>query len=878
MMKKIADLMKKHRETIVYIIVGVVVAAVNWGVYSLLTSVGGVDVNISNAISICCAFLLAFFLNKIVVFQKKEWKYDVVAKEFLAFFLSRLFTAVIEWGTVPVMQLLKIDFDLFGIEAGFAKLTGSVLGTVLNYFLSKFIVFRKKKTDALTVLVPFLLVLFIPINAEASIKSEALYGPVPIVAEADAGGSPYFLKTSVVDTVNYLFLPSNTDLSSVKIYYTGEIALYNPYTKQAVSYGESTLMMLKRGENYIYEYDKETDKYYKYALYVYAGENINSVYIDLSKGDGGLIAINSENNGKRYTDSGVMRIVSSENEMIYDGNIEKISGHGNSSYNASGEQNTKNSYNVKLEKKAELVEGAGKSKKWVLLTGRSDVMAFDATGLAQMLGYYTYSGMVKGDSGYANVSAEFVDVFINGEYRGVYLLANKVDNKSAVNVKKSEIEYETDPKIVYVYDTNTEDELIQKGIKYYQYLRPSEKGTDIDDITGGYVLELTSVLSGEDGWFKTAHDVYVRVKYPENASKAQVKYIAGYVQEFEDALYSETGYNSLGKHYSEYADMNSLAAQMLVYGFYENWEYNRTSTYIYKDSDSSENNKLTFGPAWDFETDNNYYYYGSMFTSVFYTEEHYFTWTEQFWKHSDFMEYALAENEDMKKVHSVLLEKYSGNKMFVLNDMAESIALSQEMNWLRWNLDRSFTSLASDMETALNYRFDKWYNEFWSPKKYLLSVEVKCKPSGQGYKLSAKAKGVNNNDFVWYKISDEDLTQCSIAGYGKNITVSERGKYFCSVSGPNNAYSSLCEGEVFGNKTLTMKSGICDTEAKTNASVKAIEGTTLWAMHNGKPSILYILTGESKDTIYMVYYALIVIATLTVCIFAARGKKQRYKR
>lgn len=88
------------------------------------------------------------------------------------------------------------------------------------------------------------------------------------------------------------------------------------------------------------------------------------------------------------------------------------------------------------------------------------------------------------------------------------------------------------------------------------------------------------------------------MKSPEYASEAQVKYISGYWQEMEDALYSETGYNDLDKHYTDYIDIVSWAKQYLIQEWTSNWDAGLTSNYFYKDVDG----KLFAGPVWDFDS------------------------------------------------------------------------------------------------------------------------------------------------------------------------------------------------------------------------------------------------------------------------------------
>ena len=49
-----------------------------------------------------------------------------------------------ELGGLPLLMRLGLDQTLFGVEGFAAKVAISVVVIILNYFLSKFIAFRKK--------------------------------------------------------------------------------------------------------------------------------------------------------------------------------------------------------------------------------------------------------------------------------------------------------------------------------------------------------------------------------------------------------------------------------------------------------------------------------------------------------------------------------------------------------------------------------------------------------------------------------------------------------------------------------------------------------------------------------------------------------------
>ena len=77
-------------------------------------------------------------------------------------------------------------------------------------------------------------------------------------------------------------------------------------------------------------------------------------------------------------------------------------------------------------------------------------------------------------------------------------------------------------------------------------------------------------------------------------------YIADFWQEFENALYTEDGYNERGKHYSEYIDMESFAMQWICYELADDISLS-SSIYFYKESDITGDGLLHACYPWDVE-------------------------------------------------------------------------------------------------------------------------------------------------------------------------------------------------------------------------------------------------------------------------------------
>ena len=151
-MSKIKELWLKYKEVILYLVFGVLTTIVSWGSYALFEMSLGTFItdtiilsSVANVLSWIVAVLFAFITNKLWVFESKSSKGIVVIKELGTFVGSRLLTGVLEWVGVPLLMLIGLDQDIFGIEGMLAKVLISVIVVILNYVLSKLLVFRKKK-------------------------------------------------------------------------------------------------------------------------------------------------------------------------------------------------------------------------------------------------------------------------------------------------------------------------------------------------------------------------------------------------------------------------------------------------------------------------------------------------------------------------------------------------------------------------------------------------------------------------------------------------------------------------------------------------------------------------------------------------------------
>lgn len=143
---------KKIKELLLYVVFGVLTTAVNFVVFIALQKIIGKELYlINNAIAWVVAVAFAFVTNKLFVFESKSWKSKLIFKEILEFVVARLFSlGVEELGMFVFVDLLGfssfskiiMNYELTGETI--AKIILAFIVVILNYFFSKFIIFKKK--------------------------------------------------------------------------------------------------------------------------------------------------------------------------------------------------------------------------------------------------------------------------------------------------------------------------------------------------------------------------------------------------------------------------------------------------------------------------------------------------------------------------------------------------------------------------------------------------------------------------------------------------------------------------------------------------------------------------------------------------------------
>lgn len=213
----------------------------------------------------------------------------------------------------------------------------------------------------------------------------------------------------------------------------------------------------------------------------------------------------------------------------------------------------KRQFRLKFDQKQSVL-GMPENKHWVLLAN-----AFSWQGQIENTLPYEI-GRRMGMSW--NPLMEPVEVVLNGQYIGMYFLAEKIRvDKMRVNITE------------------------QKDFE-----------TDSTKVTGGWLLEIDNYLEPENITFIEGNGVpfWVTPQSPEKLSSIQRDYITDFLIQVDSAIYVD---DKSSTEWELYIDVDSLALYYVVQEIAHNLEAFSGSCYMHKERGDST--KLVFGPIWD---------------------------------------------------------------------------------------------------------------------------------------------------------------------------------------------------------------------------------------------------------------------------------------
>ena len=224
----------------------------------------------------------------------------------------------------------------------------------------------------------------------------------------------------------------------------------------------------------------------------------------------------------------------------------------------------KKNFSIKLDKKENLFNIAdGKHKSYALIANYSD-KSLIRNELAYYMGNEVFTNM-----GW-NPNTQVINLFINGTYRGIYLLTERI------KIDEKEINIPDVSKTAKLTDLNNDDE--------------------INFLDGGWILEINERLDEKYNW-ETDNKIPISLKDPDEYESWED--IKGYLNLVESVLYDEDIFNDATNGWRKYLDENSFIDWYLVNEIAKNNDAKwYSSCYMYFNPVTQ---KLYMGPVWDFD-------------------------------------------------------------------------------------------------------------------------------------------------------------------------------------------------------------------------------------------------------------------------------------
>jgi len=290
---------------------------------------------------------------------------------------------------------------------------------------------------------------------------------------------------------------------------------------------------------------------------------------------------------------------------------------------------------------------------------------------------------------YASRSKLF-ELVINGEYKGVYVLLEKIKrDKNRVDIAK---------------------------------LTPQD--IEGDELTGGYIVKIDKVNGTEtEGWYSDFppytgawQKILYQYHYPDEdeITLEQKNYIINKINEFESVMYSPTFNEPFGGYY-DLIGLDSFADVFLITELSRNVDGYRLSAFMHKDKNSN-GGKLKCGPIWDYNfTFGNADYYSAWSTSGWhlYTEFRDDPFQIPFWWKKLMMD-KIFTNRIARRWADLRQNIFSNQHILEMTDSLSSLlAESQVRNFNKWKILGTYVwpnyFIGNTFESEINY-LKSWVN------------------------------------------------------------------------------------------------------------------------------------------------------------------------
>ena len=462
------------------------------------------------------------------------------------------------------------------------------------------------------------------------------------------------IASTVIEKENWLFLPSHVEMEELTLYRADGDEV--PFTQQTVE--EGVLLQTEEG-----------------ILRVMSSDHIRSLFLfsDDPIHQGRTYIDKSEDHATSTTAS--MVLVGADGTIDHSGRISKLRGRGNGTW-----QPQKKPYQFKLEEKMDLLDTGDQTEKnrtWVLLamaldsTCLHDRMTFD---LARELGDHSTSG------------SEHVNLYYDGEYRGLYLLCEKTEINPG---RIEELDYDEIIETLgrqrgqYDLENLSSTRARNRFENEFTYLKNVPE-TD-DPGAGAFLLEMENewLTLSDPCWFRLADNSVFACKNPEKASESMMRYISERLQEARNTLENRGINPQNGRTLADDFDIEDFARLVLISelsGTPDSWVH--SSTFLILPAGET---RFQAGPVWDYDMA---YRYPSSSTGVLDATglRDKTGWIPLFLSCPDFVKEVkrICEDSLAPLVRDILLGQQQGTYLRPIDDYVAEIDTAMRMNAKLW--------------------------------------------------------------------------------------------------------------------------------------------------------------------------------------------------
>ena len=135
----LSELFQRYKSQILYLFFGGCTTLVNVAVYGLCAHMANLSTTLSIVIAWVASVLFAYLTNRTWVFDSQAHTAEEILREIGSFFLGRSATGVLD------LAIMYVCVDRLGLPDMPVKLLSNVVVIVLNYVISKLIIFSKKE-------------------------------------------------------------------------------------------------------------------------------------------------------------------------------------------------------------------------------------------------------------------------------------------------------------------------------------------------------------------------------------------------------------------------------------------------------------------------------------------------------------------------------------------------------------------------------------------------------------------------------------------------------------------------------------------------------------------------------------------------------------